>query len=106
MFTANLIGDFSQFHMLADLITKLLAVFKGYAVDDEMVVYVLSIEVGRHQYLKAIAPHSPCRFHADVVGFFRCDFALRKTLIAVVRNVLTALAVIVLDLHHIQVRDK
>ena len=89
--------------MLADLITKLLTVFKGYAVDDEMVVYVLGIEVGRHQYLKAIASHSSCRFHADVVGFLRCNLALRKTLIAVVGGVLTALAIVLFDGHHIPI---
>ena len=70
MLTAKLVGNPAQLPITAFLPTVFLAVLKGYAIDDEMVVQSRrALDVGCHDDLKAVTPHSLGSQYTDLVAF-------------------------------------
>ena len=90
MFSANGIGHFAQFHMVADFVAVFLSVLERGGVNYKMVVQIIGIEVCGDKYLKPVTPHSSRRFFPDFVCFFGRNLSHFKTLITVISNNLAA----------------
>ena len=106
MLFAYFVRYFSKLVSIADLIAKFFAVLKGNAIHHKMIVNIFGVEVGGNDYLKPLAPHPPRRFYTELVGLLRRDLTLRKALKPVVSNVLSSLAEMPLDRHHILIGSK
>ena len=101
MLTAKLIRDSAQLPITAFLPTVFLSVLEGYAVDDEMVVQSRrAFDVGCHDDLKAVAPHSLGCQYTDLVAFLWCKLSRLEALISVISNDAAALAVSLLGCRH------
>ena len=66
-----------------------------------MIVQIICVQMGSHDYLIILAPHTPCGFQTDFVRFFGSNLAAYKTLITVIGNIPAKLAVTTLSSHHI-----
>ena len=73
MLTAKLVRNAAQLSITAFLPTVLLAILEGYAVDHKMVVQSRrAFDVGCHDDLKAVTPHSLGGQYTDLVTFLGC----------------------------------
>ena len=97
---ADSIGDFSQLQAVADTVAEFLPVCKGNAIDYEMVVNIIGIEMRGDDHLVFCAPHHSSGFHADLMRFFGCDLSLGKALVSVIGDILSALTETALDGDH------
>ena len=87
VFFAEFIGDFSQFHMVTDMIFKFPPRFIGNGVHDEMVMQIVRIQVGRYKNFIVTSLHDPCGGHTDFMCFFRCDLSRFKALVSVIGDI-------------------
>ena len=95
-----LVGDFSKLQAVANTVAKFLPVGKGNAIDYEMVVNVIGIEMGGNNHLVFCTPHHTSGFYADLMRFFGCNLSLGKALVSVVGDILSALTETALDGDH------
>ena len=65
--SANSVGYFSDLVVLFDAVAVLAAVLERYAVDDEMIVQVVCVQVCGDDHLEAVAPHPARRFDPDLI---------------------------------------
>ena len=66
---------------------------EGNGIDYEMIMYVSGIEMGGNEHLIFIAPHAPCRFHAQCVSFLGRDLFTIEALKPVITGIPSELSV-------------
>ena len=77
---------------------------EGNGIDYEMIMYVPGIEMGGNEHLIFIAPHAPCRFHAQCVSFLGRDFFSIEALESVITGIAAELAISFLCSRHPLIR--
>ena len=73
---------------------------EGYTVKNDMVMYVVSIQMRSNYNLIFIAPHTLGCFYSDTVRFLRCYLACLKALIPVIGHGAILFAVLLLYSQH------
>ena len=86
MFSADLIGDFTQLLVVADFVFELCAVLEGHRIYNKVAMHIVGVQVDGDEHLIFVTPHLSCGFLADCKCLLRCDLTLTKTLNTVVAH--------------------
>ena len=101
VFLADRVRDLPQIVMLGYLIPELLSILERNGIHHKMIVQIVCIQVCGDKDLIVLAPHPFRRFDPDRMTLLGCQLIRLERLIPMIRNNLAALAVFLLDRHHL-----
>ena len=101
VFSADLIGEFTQLLVVTDFVFEFRSVPEGHGIHNKMAMHIVGIQVDSDKYLIFVTPHLSCGFLANGKRLLRRDLALTKALNAVVAHHLATQTESPLDSDHL-----